>query len=156
MITIPELISSSTSHPCEDGDPTFTVRNVTYACQSDFQRRGGLCATAAMSPEERVKADEYFLEWNDMKNNMGWHDERQGERRRLGGCGDCVNWDTGVITIPTYIHVIHSGTTGKKYTYASNPSYIQNQIKALNVGFQFLWRCKYSIHALSKPFLRSL
>ena len=61
---------------------------------------------------------------------------RESWRRRLGGCGDCVDWTTTTITIPTYIHVIHSGTMGKNFTYASNPSYIQNQIKVLNIGFR--------------------
>jgi len=55
----------------------------------------------------------------------------------LGGCGgDCVDWSTTIITVPTYIHVIHSGTTGKQFTYTSNPAYIRNQIKALNSGFR--------------------
>lgn len=134
---IPETeIISSSNHPCKVGEANFTVGNVTYACRSDFQRRGGVCATAAMSPEVRVKADEHFIEWKNVKDKIGSYDIQQGDSRRLGGCIGCVNWATTTITIPTYIHVIHSGNTGKKYTYASNPAYIQNQIKVLNIGFR--------------------
>ena len=133
---ISDLLSSN--RPCKDGEPTFTVGNVTYACLSEFQQKGGVCATSAMSTEERAISDEHFLEWEYFKNNMGWLGGEEGDRTRrsLGGCLDCVNWDTTTITIPTYFHVIHSGDTGKKFTYKSNPAYIQNQIKALNVGFR--------------------
>ncbi len=91
-----------------------------------------------MSPDRKAKADEHFLEWKIFKDKLTWHDHRdQGEGRRLGGCGgDCVDWSTTTITVPTYIHVIHSGTTGKQFTYTSNPAYIRNQIKALNSGFR--------------------
>ena len=95
---------------------------------------------------ESTKQTNIFLSgttWRTIWDGIAW----QGERRKLGGCRDCVDWDTIVITIPTYIHVIHSGTTRKKYAYTSNPSYIQNQIKV----HRFSWRCKYRILALSKP-----
>ena len=136
---ISELLSSN--RPCKDGEPTFTVGNVTYACRSDFQLKGGVCATSEMSSEERIKANEHFLEWKSIKDKGGWlgRTSEQGagaERRRLGGCGDCVDWSTTTITVPTYFHVIHSGETGKKYTYASNPAYIQNQVKSMNIGFR--------------------
>ncbi|KAL7436052.1 hypothetical protein ACHAXH_004239 [Discostella pseudostelligera] len=90
----------------------------------------------ALSPDQKVKADANFLAWKAKKEKKHNGDEQGEWSRRLGGCGDCVNWDTTMITIPTYIHVIHSGTTGKQYTYASNPAYIQNQIKVLNIGFR--------------------
>ena len=48
-----------------------------------------------------------------------------------------MNWSTTtVITIPTYFHIVHSGKTGKQFTYASNPSYIRKQLKVLNLGFR--------------------
>jgi hypothetical protein len=130
------------NRPCKDGEPNFTVGNVTYACKADFYRKGGVCGTSAMSSDRRAKSDEHFNEWLDIKK---WHDHRDdsqkegGEtkmRRSLGGCVDCVDWSTTIITVPTYVHVIHSGTTGKQFTYTSNPSYIRNQIKALNIGFR--------------------
>jgi hypothetical protein len=119
---LPELISSTTNHPCKDGEPTFTVGNVSYVCQTAFQQQDGFCATAAMSPDEKVKADEHYQAWEafkDKKEEKVNGGDQGGEwRRRLGGCGDCVDWTKTTITIPTYIHVIYSGTTGKKFTYA--------------------------------------
>jgi hypothetical protein len=127
--------------PCKDGEPTFTVGNVTYLCKADFQRKGGVCGTSAMSSDQRAKSDEHFQAWMHLKDDfVKWHEHRDDDgeetRRSLGGCVSCVDWSTTVITIPTYVHVIHSGDTGKKYTYTSNPSYIRNQIKAVNSGFR--------------------
>jgi hypothetical protein len=139
-----ELTSASvelaSSKPCKDGEPVFTVGNVTYECLSDFHQKGGVCGTRQMSPDQKVKADEQYHAWKETKDKEKNHQGNdQGVwSRRLGGCGDCVDWSTTIITVPTYFHVIHSGTTGKQYTYASNPAYIQNQIKAINFGFRGL------------------
>lgn len=128
--------------PCKDGEPAFTVGNVTYACLSDFHQKGGVCGTRPMSPDQKVKADEQYQAWKEKKKEKKEKKHQGDDRgvwtRRLGGCVDCVDWSATIITVPTYFHVIHSGTTGKQYTYASNPAYIQNQIKAINFGFRGL------------------
>jgi len=140
--TITPEVELASFKPCKDGEPAFTVGNVTYACLSDFHQKGGVCGTRPMPPDQKVKADEQYQAWKEKKKEKK-EKKHQGDdwgvwTRRLGGCGDCVDWSTTIITIPTYFHVIHSGTTGKQYTYASNPAYIQNQIKAINFGFRGL------------------
>jgi len=129
---------STTTSICNDDEPTYTVGSVTYACKSEFRARGGMCGTATMSPEEQVVAMDEFTAWKKEKDGSGAgsSSSSSSSSKGLGGCGNCVDWNTTVITIPSYFHVIHSGTTGKKYTYASNPSYIRKQIKVLNTGFR--------------------
>jgi len=89
------------------------------------------CGTPAMTKEERVKAANDFQEWATMKASL----KADGT---TGAAASVLDWSTPgtVVTIPTYFHVIHNGTTGKQFTYASDPAYIQNQIKALNVGYR--------------------
>ena len=132
------IFGNPSNRPCKDGEETFVVGGVTYECREDFNEKGGQCRSPDRTPEEKAKAKNDFKAWKEEKSKKV---KRQGGERRLAeGCGDCVDWDTQVITIPTYFHVIHSGTTGRKYTYEgysdSNPDYIQNQVKALNLGFR--------------------
>lgn len=127
LTTMNSKNSNTTS--CKDGEPPFTVGQVTFKCLSDFHQSGKMCGTPAMSEEEQVKAAKDFQAWTTMKASL-----LDGS---IGAAASvlAVDWST-VITIPTYFHVIHSGTSGKQFTYASNPSYIRNQIKALNVGYR--------------------
>jgi hypothetical protein len=123
------IINSKNTSTCKDGEPPFTVGQVTFKCLSDFHQSGKVCGTPAMSEEEQVKAAKDFQAWTTMKASL-----LDGS---IGAAASvlAVDWST-VITIPTYFHVIHSGTSGKQFTYASNPAYIRNQIKALNIGYR--------------------
>ena len=127
LTTMNSKNSNTTS--CKDGEPPFTVGQVTFKCLSDFHQSGKMCGTPAMSEEEQVKAAKDFQAWTTMKASL--LDGSIG----VAASVLAVDWST-VITIPTYFHVIHSGTSGKQFTYASNPSYVRNQIKALNVGYR--------------------
>lgn len=127
--------SSKSRGPCKDGEPSFTVGQVTFQCLADFHQNGQMCGTPIMSPEEEAKAVEDFQAWKMMKANYIMQLEAGVA---IAGSVMAIDWSnpSTVITIPTYFHMIHSGNSGKQFTYASNPSYIQNQIKALNIGFQ--------------------
>lgn len=85
------------------------------------------CGTPSMSLAEQIKADEDFQAWQSMKAN--------GTYVGLQASSSQVDWSTTIVTIPTYFHVIHSGTEGQQFTYAANPAYIQDQIKTTNIGF---------------------
>ena len=92
------------------------------------------CGTPVMTLEEQVKDANDFQAWMTMKASL----QADGTAGAAAANVLAVDWSTPgtVITIPTYVHVIHNGTLGEQFTYASNPSYIQNQIKVLNVGFR--------------------
>ena len=100
-------------------------------------QNGKKCGTSNATPNEQAKAEEDFQAWKKMKSNiiMG-SQEADGPEAMSSSLG--IDWSnpTTIITIPAYFHVMHSGTSGKQFTYDSNPAYIQNQIKALNIGFR--------------------
>jgi hypothetical protein len=140
---IDELFSAQTTsdllmvdrNPCKDGESPFTVGQATFKCLADFHQNGEMCGTPAMTEEEQAKAKEDFQSWKNMKTSimMGLQADVPDAMSLLN-----IDWSnpSTIITIPTYFHVMHSGTSGKKFTYASNPAYIQNQIKALNIGYR--------------------
>lgn len=133
--------TTSSVNPCLAGDKSYTIGGVKYKCEKEFQQMGGNCRTPDQTKEKKAKSDEDFKLWEEIKANKGQKKKNDDARHRnLGGCGSCVDWDTQVITVPTYFHVIHSGTTGRQFTYdgydESNPAYIQNQIKVMNKGFR--------------------
>lgn len=104
---------------CKDGDETFTVGGVTYECQADFNEKGGQCRTAPQTEEQKIKFDKDFAQWKkDKKEQKEGNKNKNG--RQLDGCGSSgcagINWETDVITIPTWFHVIHDGATGRKFT----------------------------------------
>eukprot|EP00970_Alexandrium_tamarense_P009040 scaffold1784_cov196-Alexandrium_tamarense.AAC.1 len=131
--------TTSSVNTCLAGDKPYTIGGVKYKCEKEFQQMGGNCRTPDQTPEKKAKSDEDFKLWEEIKANKGQKKKNDDARHRnLGGCGSCVDWDTQVITVPTYFHIIHSGTTGRQFTYdgygESNPAYIQNQIKVMNKG----------------------
>ena len=121
---------------CKEGDPEFIVGGVTYECEEEFNEMGGQCRTQDLTEEEKAQAREDFEKWKKEKSNNGNGTKRDGSRKLAEGCGDCVDWDNQVITIPTWFHVIHDGNKGKEFTYGENEHYINNQIKVMNDAFR--------------------
>jgi hypothetical protein len=133
--------SSNFSPPgqCKDGGEAFTIGGVTYECEADFNQKGGKCKSKDRSEEEKVKARQDFLRWKEEKaKQKDKSPKKAGSNRKLEGCAEhlsCVDWDTDIITVPTYFHVIHDGDKGRKFRFDVNSNYIINQIKALNRGY---------------------
>mmetsp|Transcript_14126 Transcript_14126/g.29942 ORF Transcript_14126/g.29942 Transcript_14126/m.29942 type:complete len:529 (-) Transcript_14126:82-1668(-) len=123
--------------PCNGSEGNFTVGDVAYECKMDFIERGGNCRTPERTAEEEVLDEDDFRFWKEAKKSKaGKGRMMMRDGRRLEGCVNCVNWETDIITVPTYFHVIRDGSTGQKYVYNDNPEYIENQIKVLNLGFR--------------------
>ncbi len=123
--------------PCSGSEGNFTAGDVTYECKMDFIEHGGNCRTRERSPDEMVIDEEDFKFWKEAKKaKAGKGRMMMRDGRRLEGCVNCVNWETDIITVPTYFHVIRDGSTGQKYVYDNNPEYIENQIKVMNLGFR--------------------
>ncbi|KAL3760707.1 LOW QUALITY PROTEIN: hypothetical protein ACHAWU_000027 [Discostella pseudostelligera] len=104
-------MTTSNNYPwCTDGEPIFT---------SDFQHQndGWWCDTPDMTLEEQEKDAEDFQAWMMMKIKAS---SLQADGR-VGAAASMLsrNWSTPgtVITIPTYFHVIHNGTSGKQFEY---------------------------------------
>lgn len=140
---------------CKDGDPTFQVGGKTYACEADFNEKGGQCRTPDRTAEEQAEDAEVFQQWLEKKGKAKGNGKGNSkakdlfDRRRLGGCGgDCVDWDGGqIITIPVSFHIFHNGNDGKQFTckysqgsgFTELPggdcNYVKEQIRVLNKGF---------------------
>ncbi|KAL3781324.1 hypothetical protein ACHAW5_007178 [Stephanodiscus triporus] len=120
------------SHMNMPRHPDFVVGGKAYGSHDEFFQMGGKCRTQPRTPEEEDRANNDFKAWKEAKEKR----LDKGFDAALGGRRLGVDWNTQTITVPVHFHVIHAGDAGGKYTYESDPSYIERSIKALNNGFR--------------------